>query len=148
MSLVGWLALKDLLQLLQQICHDYCSRTQGTGSRDVMIFHSGALLLVDFEVYDKSDLQSLMHQRREDGKRRIRGSAFATGCVSNKSIQFCKRIHIAGNNIGYFTNCNGFVLLSYFLIFDVILSLGETGLHKLKPFCIRPCLWIFTVRKR
>ena len=29
----------------------------------MMIFHSGALLLVHFEFYDKSDLQSLMHQR-------------------------------------------------------------------------------------
>jgi len=64
----------------------------------VMIFHSGALLLVVFEVYDKSDLQTLMHQRlRQDGKRRSGGSAFVTGC--NKSIKFCKYIQNAGNNL-------------------------------------------------
>ena len=131
--LVAWLALKDLLQLLQQICHDYCSRTQCTGSLDVMIFHSGALLLVHFEVYDKSDLQSLMHQRlREDGKRRFGGSAFATGCVSNKSIKFCKGIQNAGNDICYATRFR-FLCPLYFSIFFV--SLSNTVEHKI-PFQI------------
>ena len=99
----------------------------------MMNFHSGTYLLVDFEVYDKSDLQSLMHQRlREDGKRRFGGSTFATGCISNKSIKFCKGIQNAGNNIGYATRIR-FLCPLYFSMFFV--SLINIVDHKI-PFQI------------
>jgi len=98
-----------------------------------MIFHSGALLLVDFEVYDKSDLQSLMRQRlREDGKRRFGVSTFATGCVSNKSIKFCKCIQNAGNNICCATRFR-FLCRLYLSMFFV--SLSNIVEHKI-PFQI------------
>jgi len=100
-----------------------------------MIFHSGALLVVHFEVYDKSDLQSLMDQRlREDGKRRFGGSAFATGCVSNKSTKICEHFQNAGNKLFIKQPVSAFFAhwLLYFSIFFV--GLGDIVEYKLRVF--------------